>query len=101
MKVTNMISNSGNAVANQFIIQGATIILKTDKDHASHLTGMMFQSYSSNIVFISYAGEVFLDSHDWNYSKTTSKYRNQFLRETTKETQKKIDSGEYILTNLN
>jgi hypothetical protein len=27
--------------------------------------------------------------------------RNQFLNETTKETQAKIDSGEYILTNLN
>jgi len=38
----------------------------------------------------------------WTYSKTTSKYRRIFLDgETTKETQAKIDSGEYILTNLN
>ena len=38
----------------------------------------------------------------WNYSKTTSKYRRIFLDgETTKETQAKIDSGEYILTDLN
>jgi len=38
----------------------------------------------------------------WNYSKTTSKYRRIFLdRETTKETQAKIDSGEYLLVNLN
>ena len=38
----------------------------------------------------------------WNYSKTTSKYRRIFLDgETTKETQAKIDSGIYILTNLN
>ena len=38
----------------------------------------------------------------WNYSKTTSKYRRIFLDgETTKETQAKIDSGDYILTDLN
>ena len=37
----------------------------------------------------------------WTYSKTTSKYRNKFLGETTKETQAKIDSGEYTLTDLN
>ena len=38
----------------------------------------------------------------WTYSKTTSKYRRIFLDgETTKETQTKIDSGEYILTDLN
>ena len=44
---------------------------------------------------------IYLDQKYWNYSKTTSKYRNKFLGETTKETQAKIDSGEYILTNLN
>ena len=44
---------------------------------------------------------LFLDKTYWNYSKTTSKYRNQFLGETTKETQAKIDSGEYVLTALN
>ena len=32
---------------------------------------------------------------------TTSKYRNIFLEETKKDTEKKIESGEYILTNLN
>ena len=37
----------------------------------------------------------------WNYSVTTSKYRNQFLNETTKETQAKINSGEYKLVDLN
>ena len=35
----------------------------------------------------------------WQYSKTTSKYRNQFLGETTKETQKHLDSGNYTLEN--
>ena len=44
---------------------------------------------------------IYLDKKYWNYSKTTSKYRNKFLGEKTKETQAKIDSGEYILTDLN
>lgn len=42
-----------------------------------------------------------LDSNTWDYSRTTGTYRNIFLGETKAETQKKIDSGEYILTNLN
>ena len=42
-----------------------------------------------------------LDKQYWDYSVTTGKYRNQFLGETKAETQKKIDSGEYILTDLN
>ncbi len=45
--------------------------------------------------------QIELDQKYWNYSKTTSKYRNQFLGETTKETQAKINSGEYTLTDLN
>ena len=64
-----------------------------------------FQSYDSIIVFIpaNQSGKypTQLDKKYWNYSKTTSKYRNIFLGETTKETQVKIDSGEYILTDLN
>lgn len=54
-----------------------------------------FQSYNSTIVKI-HKGKVTLGRH-WNYSKTTSKYRNRFLGETTKETQAKIDSGEYVV----
>jgi hypothetical protein len=38
---------------------------------------------------------------NWDYSVTTGKYRNIFLEETKKETQKKIDQGIYILTDLN
>ena len=60
----------------------------------------IFQSYDS-IIARKIFDVVDLDSVYWNYSKTTSKYRNQFLGETTKETQAKIDSGEYILTDLN
>ena len=100
MKVTNMTSSRGNIVANQFII--------TDRDNDS-LSKMprditVFQSYESAIVKLitsNCSTKTYLDSTYWDYSVTTSKYRNQFLNETKKETQAKIDSGEYILTNLN
>lgn len=72
--------------ANQFVIH-------TDK-------GQFFQSYNSIIVNIE-NGVVTLDKRYWDYSQTTGKYRNQFLNETQKETQAKIDSGEYKLDNLN
>ena len=51
-------------------------------------------SYDSVIVVIDPTGQVFLGDN-WKYSPTTSKYRNQFLSETTKETQEKLDSGVY------
>jgi len=59
-----------------------------------------FQSYSTMIAKIDNEGKVTLDPQ-WNYSVTTSKYRNEFLGEDTKTTKKKIASGEYIITNLN
>ena len=43
----------------------------------------------------------YLDKKYWNFSNTTSKYRNKFLNETTKETIAKIKSGEYKLVDLN
>ena len=36
-----------------------------------------------------------------DYLLKKRKYRNQFLGETKKETEAKIKSGEYILTDLN
>ena len=44
---------------------------------------------------------VYLDENKWNYSETTSIYRNQFLGETTKETEAKIKNGTYKLVDLN
>ena len=81
-----MVTWSGNAVANQFIITigGATY----------------FQSYSSVIVKRC-KGKVTLDKEYWDYSTTTGKYRNQFLGESIVVTRKKIESGEYKLGNLN
>jgi hypothetical protein len=74
------------AVKNQFIIQ-------TDR-------GLVFQSYSS-VIAAKIGCKVYLDAKKWNYSVTTGKYRNQFLRETKKETENKIKTGQYILTDLN
>ena len=62
--------------------------------------GKFFQSYDTVIAFIDNNGSVTLDTN-WNYSVTTSKYRNIFLGETSKETEAKIKSGIYKVVNLN
>ena len=82
MKTTQIMNDKGRPVANHFI-------------HYNEKTGeRFFQSYGSVIVKI-HNGQVTLGKN-WNYSATTSKHRNQFLGETTKETQAKLDSGEYL-----
>lgn len=89
MNVRNMISeSSGCAVRNQFIVS-------TDK-------ATYFQSYGTMIVRIPFGGsKIQLDKNSWDYSTTTGRYRNQFLGEKKRETEKKIKSGEYELVNLN
>ena len=103
MKVENMRSSRGNKIANQFILSGVTQTYKSRTGETIRPpTGELFQSYDSIICFKSYCGQcVILDRDKWDYSTTTSKYRNQFLNETKKETQKKIDAGVYILADLN
>jgi hypothetical protein len=96
----NITGRTGRAVANQFII---TVDCSMD-DIA--VAGRYFQSYESIIAFIPkhYKGntnKVLLDINKWDYSTTTGKYRNQFLGENKRETERKIKSGEYVLTNLN
>ena len=80
MKVEQFTNDKGRPVVNHFVI--------TDDNGTRY-----FKSYNSIIVKIE-NGKATLGKH-WNYSVTTSKYRNQFLRETTKQTQAKLDSGEY------
>ena len=94
IKVSNIIGHSNRKIPNQFEIQ-------TDK-------GTVFRSYNSIICAVINSiddncsvKQVYLDYKFWNYSRTTSKYRSIFMNENTKETEKKIKSGEYILTNLN
>ena len=84
-------ATSGRDIPNQFII--------TTEDRK------IFQSYDSIIaVKINMGNEedyIMLDKTYWDYSRTTGKYRNQFLGEDIKTTRKKIKSGEYILADLN
>jgi len=98
MKVENITNNSGNKIANQFIV--------TDKHEMGNKIEY-FQSYNSMIAKKIYDNigafvvETFLDQKYWNYSNTTGKYRNIFLGETIKDTRAKIKNGTYILTDLN
>lgn len=67
MKVRNMTSTNGNKVANQFII--------TDGNKFT------FQSYNSEIITIDYDNHTITVGDDWDYSITTGKYKNMFLKE--------------------
>lgn len=89
MQVENMTSPNGNKVANQFII-------RTKK-------GYYFQSYNTLIAFQGYENGnrvVRLDINNWDYSKTTAKYRNIFLDMTTKAIKEYIADGRIELVNL-
>ena len=81
-------TKSNNPIANQFVIT----IENGDQ---------IFQSYNSVIAIKTYCGKVQIDKDYWNYSRTTSKYRSQFLNESSKETEKKIANGTYLATDLN
>ena len=88
--VRNMESpRTGKPVANQYIIDDGK--------------NTFFQSYKTIIaMYPNYDDrKITLDENSWDYSVTTGKYRNMFLNETKKETEKKIASGEYKLANLN
>ena len=86
MKISNI-----NGKPNQFIIENGK--------------ETFFQSYNSMIAKVIDNGfnpdTVYLDEKFWNYSKTTSKYRNIFLNMNTKEIEKHIKNGFITLTNLN
>ena len=93
IKAKNIISDKGNPITNQIIITD------TKKDSVT------FQSYNSIIAVKTWdkngKRKVLLDEFFWNYSRTTSKYRNIFLNEYTERTRNKIKNGQYKLTNLN
>ena len=102
LKVENMISSKGNKIANQFVIEE---YLHYSGSGSYTVKRKTFQSYNSIIARIT--GDpmgpdyIELDSKYWNYSNTTAKYRRLFLGEGTKQTEAKIKSGEYVLTDLN
>jgi hypothetical protein len=88
IRVENMLSEKGNYIPNQYKIYTPA--------------GVVFQSYSTIIAIKPYGDTpIILNKHHWDYSVTTGKYRNIFLREGIAETRKKIESGEYILADLN
>lgn len=88
MKVRNMTSNrTGREVPNQFVI---------NDDYGN----TFFQSYRTVIAVIRADMSVMLDP-DWDYSRTTGKYRNQFLNETRRNTERKIKDGTYKIASLN
>lgn len=65
MRVENIISNNGNMIPNQFVI-----------DQGDKVT---FQSYRSQIIDIDYTNKELVVYPDYAYSRTTGKYRNKFL----------------------
>ena len=93
MNVENIISDRGNAIPNQFVI---------DDEKTKRRT---FQSYSSEIITLDYNNEIVYVGEDWNYSMTTGKYRNIFFRDYApkalyylkdrKELEKALKDGEY------
>ena len=63
--------------------------------------GQYFQSYDSIIAYRDVDGQLTLDRDNWNYSKTTAKYRNLFTGLTTKATLSAISAGTIKLEDLN
>jgi hypothetical protein len=101
MKVRNMTGRNGNSVPNQFIIEDER---RDVNDNIGPKRREVFQSYDRVIVVRLVWDShtiIMLDERYWDYSRTTGKYRNQFLGETKAETQAKINSGEYELVDLN
>lgn len=89
MKTTvKQFEGRNGAVINQFIITTPEATI--------------FKSYNLIIVKEDKGGKTYLDENYYNYSVTTCKYRNQFLGVgNSKEVEKGIKTGKYILTNLN
>jgi hypothetical protein len=86
IKVEQLRGNNG-PVKNQFVIWFED--------------GKAFQSYNSVIAIKYFDGRTVLDAAKWDYSVTTGKYRNIFLNEDKKETERKIRAGVYTLEDLN
>jgi len=98
-KVSNMISDKGNLIENQFILKDYS----TDKvEKHTTLVGKAFQSYDSVIAFKPCNSlKIYLDVNKWDYSNTTAKYRNRFLGMTTAEVKRSIKDGDIKLVDLN
>lgn len=84
--ITNLISERGTSVRNQFVIVDGNSIT--------------FQSYCTKICVIE-NGNVYINRNMWDYSRTTSKYLYQFLRQNNvkvynkNDVQRLIDNGTF------
>jgi len=94
MYVSNMISNSGNKVPNQFVVTSGDTTY--------------FQSYDTIVAKIEdkvNGRDITIDTSIYDPklagSRTTAKYLARFLSEKKKDTLYKIQVGLYRLTNLN
>ena len=94
MYVSNMISNSGNKVPNQFV--------------ATNGNTTYFQSYDTIVAKIQdklNGRDITIDTSIYDPklggSRTTAKYLARFLSENKKDTLDKINKGLYRITNLN
>jgi hypothetical protein len=99
MKVRNLTSNKGRKVPNQFELVGRSAF--TDFDGNKIPSGDSFQSYDSMIAHRDCHGTLWLDRNYWDYSVTTSRWRNRFTRLSTEETKKGLKDGSIKLTDLN
>lgn len=89
-KVSQLINNNGNGATNQFVLA----------DYEKNK--IAFQSYNSIIVVIDYVNQIIRVGKDWDYSNTTHKHRNIFMRDyadihemdTTQGFRKALNKGE-------
>ncbi len=88
MLITSMRSRKGNPVANQFVITEGNKVT--------------FQSYASTIATVDHNKKTISIGEDWDYSKTTDKYRNMFFEglgfndiSNTTALRKAINKGKY------
>lgn len=65
MKVTNITNSRGRKVPSQFIITNGNVYT--------------FQSYNSVVAVVDFDNSIITLGSDWNYSTTTSRYRNAFF----------------------
>lgn len=86
-----MLTSSGKPAKDQYVL--------TYEDGS-----MAFESYGKVIAHrpVNYPNQpIRLDKYYWDYSLTTSRYRNRFLGEPTSETRKRIKNGQYALVSFN
>ena len=77
-------------------------IVKLGENHYRYTDENFSILQSYDVIVVKIVGKtVYLDEKYYKFSSTTIMYRNNFLGETTKEIERKIQIGDYELINLN